>query len=184
MAKVSVRAERIKAQMEKRLNLYIHKNELYGDSFAKTFEQYGPISALTRMRDKLDRLETLVLNPDLDSRDESIIDTLTDLANYCDMTIEVMSGPTPKSKEAKPEKKSRKTSRRKKAKEKAQAEAKEAASPLESLTKDQIYILAKDMGLVSNSRTSREVMISMLEKEFDTPEKLASYLDSMKDALK
>lgn len=162
--------------MEGRLELYRQKNELYGDSFAKTFGQYGPISALTRMRDKLDRLETLILNPNLDSRDESIIDTLNDLANYCDMTIEVM---TAEASPAKTEKKAKKPRKKKKAKAE---KAEKSASPLDGLTKDQLVNIAKSLGLVTNSRTSTKVLVSMVEKEFDTPEALSDYLNSMKDA--
>ena len=91
MATKNVKAERIKKQMEERLKVYEEKNERYGDSFSLTFDQYGPISALTRMKDKMNRLENLILNTELDPRDETIIDTLMDLANYCDMTVEVMT---------------------------------------------------------------------------------------------
>ena len=91
MATKNLKAERIKKQMEERLKVYEEKNERYGDSFSLTFEQYGPISALTRMKDKMNRLENLILNQELDPKDETIIDTLMDLANYCDMTVEVMT---------------------------------------------------------------------------------------------
>lgn len=66
--------------------LYARKNTAYGDSFAKSIERYGKISALTRMSDKWNRLENLMLNGG-DENDESLTDTLLDLASYCIMTI-------------------------------------------------------------------------------------------------
>lgn len=66
---------------------YERKNADYGDSFGKSFRKYGPISALTRMSDKWNRLENLILNgsgPKV--ADEAISDTLLDLATYALMT--------------------------------------------------------------------------------------------------
>ena len=124
MATKNVKAERIKKQMEERLKVYEEKNERYGDSFSLTFDQYGPISALTRMKDKMNRLENLILNPELDPKDETIIDTLMDLANYCDMTVEAMTRSVEKSKEPKP-KKPRKKKKAPKSEEPSEAPQKE-----------------------------------------------------------
>lgn len=65
---------------------YINKNNDYGDSFGKSIEKYGLISALTRISDKFNRLESLILNNKQLVNDESITDTLVDMANYCIMT--------------------------------------------------------------------------------------------------
>lgn len=65
---------------------YIQKNRAYGNSFDKSCDKYGPIAALTRMSDKWNRLETLLLDSDIPQGDESVKDTLLDLANYCIMT--------------------------------------------------------------------------------------------------
>lgn len=126
MATKNLKAERIKKQMEERLKVYEEKNERYGDSFSLTFEQYGPISALTRMKDKMNRLENLILNQELDPKDETIIDTLMDLANYCDMTVEVMtrSGESVERKDSKP-KKPRKKKKATKPEEPSEAPQKE-----------------------------------------------------------
>jgi hypothetical protein len=62
------------------------KNEKYGSSFEKGVDKYGLISALTRMSDKWNRLENLILNNDSGTDDERLYDTLIDLANYCVMT--------------------------------------------------------------------------------------------------
>lgn len=67
-------------------NTYLQKNEAYGDSFGKCFQDFGIISAMTRMSDKWNRLVALTGGAQNNVRDESIKDTLLDLANYCLMT--------------------------------------------------------------------------------------------------
>ena len=68
-------------------NLYATKNKKYGDSFSITVQKYGIIAALTRLSDKWQRFETLILTKDPGTPDESIRDTLLDMANYCIMTV-------------------------------------------------------------------------------------------------
>lgn len=67
---------------------YCRKNSDYGDSFGISFSELGPISALTRMFDKFNRLKALMGHNQNEQQvnDESIADTLMDLANYCIMT--------------------------------------------------------------------------------------------------
>ena len=48
------------------------------------------IAALTRISDKFNRIETLILNDDKGTDDETVIDTLIDMANYCVMTAVYM----------------------------------------------------------------------------------------------
>lgn len=66
--------------------LYIQKNRAYGDSFGETYKKLGIISAVTRISDKYNRLVNLATHRDINSGDESIRDTLIDLANYAIMT--------------------------------------------------------------------------------------------------
>ena len=66
---------------------YDRKNKDYGDSFSRSVQRYGKIAALTRMSDKWNRLENLMLNEDAKVKDESITDTLIDLASYALMTV-------------------------------------------------------------------------------------------------
>lgn len=65
--------------------LYANKNADYGDSFHKTFDEYGMTSVLIRLSDKLNRLKALQAKDN--KVDESIRDTLMDLAGYCLLTI-------------------------------------------------------------------------------------------------
>ena len=82
--------------------LCVAKNKRYGDSFSKTVQHYGLISALTRMSDKWNRIETLILGRADESADESLVDSLTDLANYCIMTVCEIQDPGPKAETSKP----------------------------------------------------------------------------------
>lgn len=66
--------------------VYIAKNHDYGNSFAKLRERY-PTSILVRLADKLNRLETLMLGADAKVKEESIDDTLLDMANYAVMEL-------------------------------------------------------------------------------------------------
>ena len=66
--------------------IYSQKNKAYGNSFGETFKKLGIISAVTRIADKYNRLANLATNPNIDQGDESIKDTLLDMANYCIMT--------------------------------------------------------------------------------------------------
>lgn len=65
---------------------YEQKNRAYGNSFGDTYNDLGIISAVTRISDKFNRLKTLAKNKEINQGDESIADTLLDMANYCIMT--------------------------------------------------------------------------------------------------
>lgn len=71
---------------EKLNEIYINKNHDYGDSFGETFRKLGIVSAVTRITDKTNRLQSLC-KKEQKVNDESIRDTLMDLANYAIMTI-------------------------------------------------------------------------------------------------
>lgn len=70
---------------EQMLQTYIKKNRDYGGAFERGMERDGIISALTRMYDKLDRLHSLK-DKDPEVVEETVEDTLMDLANYAIMT--------------------------------------------------------------------------------------------------
>jgi len=84
--------KRLQADM---LQTFIDKDSDYGDSFGKTFNKYGIVSAMVRMSDKLNRIDNLtnvsfrshISDSDTTMKvDESIEDTLLDLANYAMLT--------------------------------------------------------------------------------------------------
>lgn len=68
---------------------YEKKNHDYGNSFGDTFDKLGVISAITRISDKYNRLVSLCTKSEEERKvkDESITDTLLDMANYCIMTV-------------------------------------------------------------------------------------------------
>lgn len=63
-------------------DLYITKNLDYGDSVSETYNKYGMISFIVRMEDKLNRVYSITQKGDQKVIDESLEDTLLDLANY------------------------------------------------------------------------------------------------------
>lgn len=67
--------------------LYQRKNHDYGDSFGEFFAEFGLISTCMRLTDKLKRLKSFAQNGKYKVTDESVRDTLMDLANYSIMTI-------------------------------------------------------------------------------------------------
>lgn len=67
--------------------LYLKKNHDYGDSFHISFEEEGMAMPRIRLGDKLNRFKALTKSGSQQVSDESIRDTLIDLANYAIMTI-------------------------------------------------------------------------------------------------
>lgn len=65
--------------------LYLRKNHDYGDSFSISYKEYGLTMSFIRIEDKLRRLEKLS-QAESQVKDESIQDTLLDVANYAIMT--------------------------------------------------------------------------------------------------
>ncbi|WP_289133060.1 nucleotide modification associated domain-containing protein [uncultured Bacteroides sp.] len=66
--------------------LYEKKNHDYGDSFHQSFVE-GMAMPRIRLGDKFSRFKALTLNGDQQVKDESVRDTLLDLANYAIMTV-------------------------------------------------------------------------------------------------
>jgi hypothetical protein len=66
---------------------YKSKNAAYGDSFGKSFDEWGIPAAAIRITDKFNRFVNLAKHPEIDEGDEKITDTLIDMANYCIMTV-------------------------------------------------------------------------------------------------
>lgn len=74
-----------KAITDKMLETFIQKNHDYGNSFDKQMDEFGMIAAVIRLSDKLNRLKVLT-KEDAQVKEESIQDTLLDLANYSILT--------------------------------------------------------------------------------------------------
>ena len=66
---------------------YNKKNKDYGNSFEKSLDKVGIVAAYVRMNDKINRFYQLDISNEQHVLDESITDTLRDLATYAAMTI-------------------------------------------------------------------------------------------------
>lgn len=64
------------------MELCIKKNKDYGRSVQDTYERFGDVSYLVRITDKYNRICSL-LDKKAEVKDESIDDTIRDMANYC-----------------------------------------------------------------------------------------------------
>ena len=81
------KTEKHKLICEKLNKLYEAKNADYGDSFGKSYMEYGLTMPCIRLEDKLNRLKSLNFSRTIKVKNESIEDTLMDLANYAIMTL-------------------------------------------------------------------------------------------------
>lgn len=82
--------DKVQKHMEicKKLNaIYERKNADYGDSFHKSYEDEGMAMPRIRIGDKYNRLCSITRSKDIKVTDESVVDTLLDLANYAIMTV-------------------------------------------------------------------------------------------------
>ena len=66
--------------------LYERKNADYGKSFSKSYEEFGLTSPVIRLSDKVERLKTLS-KQEAKVKDESIQDTVMDIAVYAMLTL-------------------------------------------------------------------------------------------------
>lgn len=72
---------------EELTRIYSRKNYDYGDSFTESMNEDGMLVAKIRLGDKFRRLSTLINNDDIQVKDETIKDTLMDMAGYALMTV-------------------------------------------------------------------------------------------------
>lgn len=81
------KGQQFKNICEEMLTTFERKNHDYGDSFTQTVDKFGLIASGVRMHDKLERFVTLAQKDVSMKVDESMRDTLLDLANYAIMTV-------------------------------------------------------------------------------------------------
>ena len=68
------------------IQTYQAKNQDYGNSFEKSLYKFGLVASIIRLSDKMNRIESLSQTK-ARVKEESIEDTLLDLANYAIMTV-------------------------------------------------------------------------------------------------
>lgn len=64
---------------------YERKNNDYSDSFGQSIRDFGFVAGIVRISDKFNRLKSLLSGKEQKVNDESVQDTLLDMANYCIM---------------------------------------------------------------------------------------------------
>ncbi|MCM1226380.1 MAG: nucleotide modification associated domain-containing protein [Clostridium sp.] len=88
IAKLEQKYDIHKSYCDKLNGIYRAKNTDYDDSFAKGIDNMGYTSAIVRMDDKMNCVRSLLLNnADKPQVNESVMDTLLDLANYSLMLL-------------------------------------------------------------------------------------------------
>ena len=81
-----INSNAFKEIVDKMFQTYKAKNADYGNSFDKSMDEFGITSAVVRMSDKMERIKSLT-NKKEKVNDESIQDTLLDLANYAILIV-------------------------------------------------------------------------------------------------
>lgn len=100
MSKSSDRMEKFGEICDRMLELHRGKDAMYGSSFEDGMEEFGVVSSLVRLNDKMNRLKSLYRSSVASGVDfvgmggygESVRDTLIDLANYAVMTLAYLEG--------------------------------------------------------------------------------------------
>lgn len=65
--------------------LHAKKDKDYGSAFHKSFEEFGVTAGVVRLNDKMERVKALVKNGKAEVKDESLLDSLKDMASYAVM---------------------------------------------------------------------------------------------------
>lgn len=63
-------------------DICIAKNKDYGTSVQDTYEKFGDLAYIVRLHDKWNRINSLMERDEAEVKDESIDDTILDMANY------------------------------------------------------------------------------------------------------
>lgn len=158
MANTKEKLQTLKTLHSQQQALYAEKNEKYDDAFAKTYAEYGPTVAIIRLEDKLNRIKALVAAGLNDSNGESLVDTLTDMANYANMFLMEL-GATPA--EAPVDKPKRKKKKNRKKEEEAPKETPEKG-PLDDLTKKQLMGVIGQLGGTVPKKANREKLTEII----------------------
>jgi hypothetical protein len=83
--------QRIAYQCDELKSLLLKKNKDYDNSFSRQYADYGILSGLIRLDDKMNRLKNLIKKENKAEVNESIEDTVRDLMGYCCLILVEMS---------------------------------------------------------------------------------------------
>ncbi len=76
-------ANRFKTITDSMAETFRRKNHDYGNSFSDSVKELGLVAGFVPILHKCNRLKTLIKGKEAKVKDESIRDTLLDMANYC-----------------------------------------------------------------------------------------------------
>lgn len=79
--------DRFKDIIDSMLDLYKKKNSDYGNSFEQSLDEEGLSASRIRLGDKWNRFKELSKNKTAQVNNESVRDTLIDMANYAILTV-------------------------------------------------------------------------------------------------
>lgn len=71
-------------------DVLLKKNKAYGDSFTKSVDQFGNTVIVIRLSDKFNRVCSLIGKDELKENDESLQDTLLDMAGYSILALKYL----------------------------------------------------------------------------------------------
>lgn len=74
-------------KVEDVVSIHAAKNKDYDGAFYKTMQKYGLVALCIRLSDKMDRLDSILKSGSIQVQDESIEDTLKDIAAYAIMGL-------------------------------------------------------------------------------------------------
>jgi len=75
--------EFLESEMKKIIDLLLIKNKDYGNAFFKSMDEFGSLSFVIRLQDKIERVKSLIKSDTVLVKDESFFDTINDIIGYC-----------------------------------------------------------------------------------------------------
>lgn len=80
------------------VSLLVAKREYYGTNFEDSWDEFGMVSVVMRINDKINRLKNLIKTSN-NPKEETIEDTFMDIIGYCLLSLRKMSMEKKKEKE-------------------------------------------------------------------------------------
>ena len=80
MAGSDTRKATFESVLDEMKELHAKKNACYGDAAHKNFLKYGPVASLSRLSEKMQRAEHILLSGKCEVKDEPLTETLIDMA--------------------------------------------------------------------------------------------------------
>ncbi|MFW5513436.1 MAG: nucleotide modification associated domain-containing protein [Prevotella sp.] len=80
-----IESDTFESVLDEMKELHAKKDKDYGSAFHKSFEEFGVTAGVVRLNDKMERVKSLVKNGKAEVKDESLMDTLKDMASYAVM---------------------------------------------------------------------------------------------------